>query len=326
MLRKWAGEGADIDVDVYTEMTRVAMGDANRPDPRTLRWLDHWRNADYQVLRRGDHAVIWFGAVDGWENSPFLFCETGDGWRFDIVWQRRLVVMAENPKWQVMQGPFPYIGLMGEAWQSTGKDLPLKADDLYQCAQDTAIAARMAELKQLLAQDPDDAAAAIELMRLNVITDQRPRLVRPLIDRAKELAPGSAEPFKYAAMYNVNSVFQYRTALEETEHYIERRPNDPLGHDMKGFMLYRLGKYKDSIDALDRAVELDPDDGYAYALMARAYTMLARKAAVLARRHYRNRAQEMRKKAQGVPIPDVQRLAWLDRWLQRMLPKESADG
>jgi tetratricopeptide (TPR) repeat protein len=326
MLRKWAGEGADIDVDVYTEMTGLAMGDANQPDPRTLKWLDHWRDANYQVLRKGNHAVIWFGAVDGWENSPFLFCDTGDGWRFDIVWQRRLVVMAENPKWQVMQGPFPYIGLMGEAWQSTGKDLPLSADDLYRCAEDTTIAARMTELKKVLAGNPDDPQATIELMRLNVITDQRPQLVRPLIHRAKQLAPERAEPFKYSAIYNVNSMFQYRTALDETDRYIERRPDDPFGYDMRGFTLYRLGKYRDSIDALERAVRLEPEDGYAYLLMARDYAMLARNATMLTRRHYRDKALAMRKKAIRVKSPDVLRLAWLDRWLRRMLPKSADDA
>jgi len=30
MLTKWEGEGADIDMGVYTEMTRFAMGDADR--------------------------------------------------------------------------------------------------------------------------------------------------------------------------------------------------------------------------------------------------------------------------------------------------------
>jgi tetratricopeptide (TPR) repeat protein len=319
MLSKWAGMGADIDVDVYTEMTRIAMGDADRPDPRTLKWLDHWRDADYQVLREGDHAVIWFGAVDGWENSPFLFCNTGDGWKFDIVWQRRVVVMAENPKWQVMQGPFPYVALLGKAWQSTAKDLPLAGNDLYRCADDTAIAARMAELTAAIDRDPNDAAATIDLMRLNVITDQRPNLVRPLIQRAKTLAPESAEPFKYSAIYNVNSVFQYRTALEELQRYIDLRPDDPFGHDMKGFMLYRLGRHQDSIEALERAVELDPDDDYAYALMARDYAMLARKATGLNQQRYSAKALAMRQKAAGVPVPEGQRLAWLDAWLQRRL-------
>lgn len=95
---------------------------------------------------------------------------------------------------------------------------------------------------------------------------------------------------------------------------------------MKGFMLYRLGKYRDSIDALEQAVELNPDDGYADVLMARDYTMLARKAAVLSRGHYWERALEMRQKAVGVSIRNARRLVWLDRCLRRMLPQESEDS
>ena len=319
MLAKWAGEGAHLDVDVYTQMTRMAMGDADRPDPRTLKWLDHWRNAEYQVLRRGNHAVIWFGAIDGWENSPFLFCDPGDGWRFDIVWQRRLVVMAEHPKWQVMQGPFPYVGLMHKAWQSTAKDLPLSARDIYRCAEDAAIAARMAELRQALEHNPQDAAATLELMRLHVITDQRPNLVHPLIDKARQLAPQSPMPFKYAAIYKVNSSFQYRSALKEVRRYIALRPDDPFGYDMKGFILFRLGRYQDAIDALQEAVERDPEDGYAYALMARNYAMLARKAHWPKKDRYRDKARAMQQEAAGVALPDSVRLARLDHWLNKML-------
>lgn len=319
MLAKWAGEGADIDVDVYTEMTRLAMGDPDKPDPRTLKWLDHWRNADYQVLRDGDHAVIWFGDVDGWENSPFLFCNTGDGWKFDIVWQRRLVVMAESPKWQVMQGPYPYVALMDGAWQSTGKDLPLGPEDLYRCADDTNLAARMAELEQALENHPDDVTATIELLRIYANANRRPNVVHPLILRAKQLAPDHPAAYKYSALYNVTAFFQYRTALEDAERYIELRPNDPFGHDLKGFLLYRLGRYGDSVAALERAVALDPDDGYAYAIMARGYAMRARKANGGQKAHYEDMARTMQRKAQRVAAPDPQRLAWLDRWMSRRL-------
>ena len=319
MLAKWAGKGADIDVDVYTEMTRLAMGDPDKPDPRTLKWLDHWRNADYQVLRDGEHAVIWFGAVDGWENAPFLFCNTGDGWKFDVVWQRRLVVMAESPKWRVMQGPYPYVTLMHEAQQSTGKDLPLRPEDLYACADDASIAARMAELEQAIERNPDDAAATLALMRASVNTNRRPNVVRPLIERARALAPDSAEPWKYSALYNVTAFSQYRTALQDIERYIEMRPQDPFGYDMKGFLLYRLSRYPESIEALERAVALDPDDGYAYALMARDYALLARNAPGSHKRRFKDAALAMRQRAGGVAAPDRQRLAWLDGWLQRRL-------
>jgi len=319
MLTRWAGKGDGSDVDVYTQMTRLAMGDVDHPDPRTLQWLDHWRDADYQVLREGDHAVIWFGAIDGWENAPFLFCNTGEGWKFDIVWQRRLVVMAENPKWQVMQGPYPYVALMPGARQSTGKDLPPGEGDQYRCADDAAIAARMATLEQTLVRDPDDAAATLELMRLAVNTNQRPNVVQPLLERARRLAPDNAEPFRYSALYNVTAFFQYRTALNDIEHYLGLRPDDPFGHDMQGFLYYRLGKYRDSIDALEHAVALDPDDGYAYALLARDYALLARKASGPRRQHYRDSALAMQEKATRVPVPDRQRLAWLEQWMKQRI-------
>jgi tetratricopeptide (TPR) repeat protein len=295
------------------------MGDADKPDPRTLKWLDHWRNASYEVLRKDGHAVIWFGDIDGWENSPFLFCSTDEGWKFDIVWQRRLVVMADSPKWQVAQGPYPYVTLMHEAWQSTGKDLPLGPEDLYRCQEDAAIAVRMAELQETIRLDPENTAATIELLRLSANTNQRPNVVRPLIERGKKLAPGSAEPYKYSALYNVTAFFQYGTALIDIERYIALRPNDPFGHDMKGFLLYRLGRYKDSIDALQRAVELDPEDGYAYTIMARDYTMLARKAMGLDKKRFKDSALAMQRKAESVALPDGQRLAWLERWIKRRL-------
>jgi hypothetical protein len=317
MLAKWSGEGAGIDVDVYTEMTRLAMGDASRPDPRTLQWLDHWRAADYQVRREGDHAVIWFGATDGWENAPFLFCNTGAGWKFDIVWQRRLVVMAESPRWQVMQGPYPYVALMPEARQSTGKDLPLGGTGQYRCTDDARIAARMTMLQDAIERNPGDAQATLELMRLAVNTNQRPNMVRPLLERARRLAPDSAEPLRYSAVYNVTAFFQYRTALDDIEGYLALRPDDPFGHDMQGFLYYRLGRYLDSIAALERAAALDPDDGYAFALMARDYALLARRASGLQRQHYRDKALAMQKSAGRVTVPDVRRLAWLGQWLDK---------
>ncbi len=319
MLAKWSGGARDIDVDVYTQMTRLAMGDPEHPDPRALNALDHWRNADYQVLVDGEHAVIWFGAIDGWNNAPFLFCNTGDGWKFDIVHQRRLVVMADAPKWKVAQGPYPYVAQMFAARQSTAKDLPLTGDDLYRCADDTAIAERMRKLQKILAQNPEDIEATIELMRLNVITGQRPTQVRPLLERAKKLAPDRAEPYKYSAIFNVNGFFQYVTAGKDIDLYIDRRPGNAFGYNVKGFLLYRRGRYADSIAALEQASARDPDNAYTYALMARDYVMLYRKAGGLAKDRYRKEALAMQHKATNAPASNPQRLRWLQLWMQRQL-------
>lgn len=319
MLAKWAGEGRDIPVEIYTRMTRIAMGDPNKPDSRALSSLEHWRNAEYQVLSDGDYAVIWFGAVDGWDNAPFLFCNDGSGWKFDIVHQRRLVVMAEAPKWQVSQGPYPYVGKMYKASQSTAKDLPLAGADLYRCADDRTIADRIAALQKQLQENRDDVEAAIALLRLKVITGQRPAQIRPLLERVGKLAPDRPELHKYSAVFNVNSFFQYRTALQDIERYIVLRPEDAFGHEVKGFLLYRLGRYRDSIEVLEGAISLDDDSGYAYALMARNYVMLYRTADDQEKPLYRKKAMSMLRKAESVALPDVQRLAWLRSWMKPRL-------
>ena len=319
MLIQWDGRGSNIETDIYTAMTRRAMGDPNAPDPRTQKSLRHWQSADFQVLSDGAHAVIWFGAKDGWDNAPFLFCNTGDGWRFDIVHQRRLVIMAEAPRWQVSQGPYPYPALMPKAHHVTSKDLPLQHGDLYRCSDDAAIEQRMRELESELAQNPDATNSVLELLRLNVITGQRPNLIMPLIEKAKQLAPRTPETFKYASIYHVNAFFQYETALKEIERYQDLLPNDPFAYRMKGFLLYRLGRYTESIEVLDVAIELDSGDDYTYGLMARDYALLARQTTGSEKRSHQTKARDMRDKAANVSPPGSQRLAWLDRWLQARL-------
>ena len=63
--------------------------------------------------------------------------------------------MAGAPRWQITQGPYPYIALMQEAQQATSKDLPLTDEDLYRYEKDAAITAKMAELEEALALRPD---------------------------------------------------------------------------------------------------------------------------------------------------------------------------
>ena len=320
MLTKWAGKGADIDVEVYTEMTRLAMGDPDAADPRTRRSLPHWQNADYQVLQDREHAVIWFGNIKGWNNAPFLFCRTPGGWKFDIVHQRRLVVMGEDPDWMIEQGDYPYVGLLGEAPQSTGKDLPLPAGDHYSCRDDAGFARQIRELEEARDASPDDIGTLMSLMRLNVITGRRPTHVRPLFKRLRKLAPNNPEVYKYSAIYNVNSFFQYKTALNDMQAYSELRPDDAFGHNFIGFLHYRLGNYETSIESLERAVGIAPDNVYAFSLLARDYALLYQKArSGPGRQRYREQSLAMLQKAVDSPTPDSLRVARLRTWLDRRL-------
>ena len=320
MLTKWAGNGADIDVDVYTEMSKLALGDPDKPDPRIRREVPYWQNAGYQILQDAEHAVIWFGAIDGWNNAPFLFCLTPDGWKYDVVHQRRLVVMAEAPKWMIEQGDYPYVSLLRGARQSTGKDLPLSATDLYRCKDDVSLANQIGELERALADAPNDIAVLQSLARLNVITGRRPNHVRPILSRFRKLAPDNPDAWKYSAIYNVNSFFQYGTALKEMQTYQDLRPGDAFGHNFIGFLYYRLGDYEASIESLTKAIELQADNVYAYALAARDYALLYRKAKTrISQNRYRRHALDMLEKAANAPTPDTARVERLRAWLEKRL-------
>jgi Zn-dependent protease with chaperone function len=278
MLTKWAGKGASLQVDVYTEMTKLAMGDPDQPDPRTRRSVGHWANADYQIRQDGDHAVIWFGNIKGWNNAPFLFCRTPTGWKFDIVHQRRLVVMGQSPDWMIARGNYPYVELLSDAPQSDGKDLPLPPEDRYSCDRDAELARRLRELETARQRSADDVDTLLALAQLNVITGRRPAHVHPLLVRLKKLAPNNPEVYKYAAIYNVNSFFQYETALADMLAYVKLRPGDAFGHSFIGFLHYQLGDHRASVESLRRALAIAPNDAYANAWLARNLTLLSRHA------------------------------------------------
>ena len=134
-----------------------------------------------------------------------------------------------------------------------------------------------------------------------------------------EMSPDSPEPYKYSAVYNVNTFLQYKTALKDMQHYLDKRPDEAFGHNFVGFLHYRLGNYQASIDSLEKATQIQPDNAYAYALMARDYALLHRKASAIDPRRpgYKESALQMLKKAQSVPTPDARRVAWLRSWLKR---------
>lgn len=50
MLTKWARADEGIEADIYTEMTKFAMGDQSNPDSRTTSALSHWRKQGSLIL------------------------------------------------------------------------------------------------------------------------------------------------------------------------------------------------------------------------------------------------------------------------------------
>jgi uncharacterized membrane protein YgcG len=319
MLSKWREEEAHRDRDIYTESTRMAMGDQNRPDSRTTSKVGVWSALQYEVIQEGDYAAISFGNVKGWDKAPWLFCRTEGGWKFDIVNQRKWVVMGRAPAWHVERADHPYVDLFSNFSYTMSKDIPLPAEDRYDMLQDEQIVERIDRLQNRFANDPGDFDAAMELGRLGTVTSMRPNKVLPALKRAAELDPQNPLPYKYMAIRNVEANFQYETALGEMSRYVELLPEDPFGYSFTGFLQFQVGRYDDAIKSFKKALSLNPDNCYAHCKISRSYAMRYLKAGELnpLRQTWKKRAWEHLELARYVSSPDQRRISWLSRWLKR---------
>jgi lipoprotein NlpI len=102
--------------------------------------------------------------------------------------------------------------------------------------------------------------------------------------------------------------------------YARLRPGEVFGYNFIGFLHYRLGDYRASIEALERAIELEPDNVYALSLLARDYALLYGKTeSGTQRRHYREQSLAMQQRAAAARTPDTLRVTRLQAWLDRRL-------
>ena len=84
-----------------------------------------------------------------------------------------------------------------------------------------------------------------------------------------------------------------------------------------GYLYYCVKKYGKAISELNRAIELKPDNCYAFAKLSRTYTGLYLKSAALdpRRSDYGKKAVEMFAKASATATPEPRRIKWLERYL-----------
>ena len=90
--------------------------------------------------------------------------------------------------------------------------------------------------------------------------------------------------------------------------YAAQRPHDVFGHNYLGYLYYCVKKYPNAIDELNSAIELKPDNCYAFAKLSRTYAAQYLNSATLD-------PAEMFAKASSTPTPEPRRLKWLEQYL-----------
>ncbi len=107
-------------------------------------------------------------------------------------------------------------------------------------------------------------------------TPARLALAEAALQAATRLRPDAAETHLARAQYLYNGLRDYAGALAELE--IARRglPNDPRLFEVTGYILRRRGQHEEGLQNLQRAVELDPRNFFTLQQIALSYQFLGR--------------------------------------------------
>ncbi len=318
LIRKWRDRQRDPWLGILTPTARLAYRDyTGMPDSSFDENVRKYAEKEFTVLRDGDHAVIYFGKKAGWDNSPFLLCQTTEGWQFDLVHQRRYIRMGTAPDWGVEFSEHPYMGMLMDCFGFSGQDIPLTGEDRYTTDRDTERAEAILAREAQRAADPDNFEPVMALGRLYALTAMGRKAI-PLLKAAKRLKPEDPRPDKYLAVAHVDAHYQYDAALKSIEAYIEKRPEDLFGRNFRGFILYRKGRDADAAQAFEAALSLEPDNCYAHYYLAYVYARRYNDASSLdpRRNGFLKRHREHVAKTRSFRDTHPLRVEKLERWLK----------
>jgi len=332
-IQSYRDKSRDPNKGVNTECTKLYFRDfTNSSDASFDKYVRKYASKPYRVVQNQDYAIIFFGAKKGWDNAPIFFCRTPEGWKYDLVHQAKYRRMGPNPHWAIEQADFPYYELSVKAgcyydgsWCFEGQDIPLEGEDIYRIEDDPYLAQKIVELEEDYTDNPDDFETAMELGKLYTIVSSRRGM--KVLKRAKKLNPQSPLPYKYLAIRNLDAFYQYNYSVQEIKEYIKREPNDVFGHNFLGYLYYQLAmrepdrviEYsKLAIEQLKKAIELRPDNCYAYCKLARCYGLLYLNTSKLDvfKEEYRRTAFKMLREARNVTTPNNYRIEWVEWWFK----------
>jgi TolB-like protein/Tfp pilus assembly protein PilF len=113
-------------------------------------------------------------------------------------------------------------------------------------------------------------------------TPARLALAEAAVQAATKLRPDAAETHLARAQYLYYGLRDYAGALAELEIARRALPNDPRLFELTGYILRRRGQQEKGLQNLQRAVELDPRNVYTLQQIAGSYQFLGRYAETIA--------------------------------------------
>ncbi len=308
MVGSWREKVRDPYLGVYTRVGQLIYRDfLNIPDARFDENIRLYGAKPFQIRTLGSYAAVFFGMGPEWENAPFLLARTGEGWRFDLVNQRRYVRSGTgtSPRWGIEWSDHPYMTILSDCPGFDGQDIPLPPEDRYRVEEDARMADEILAAEEEVRRRPGTPEPLVALGRLYAICAMGARSI-PVLEQAKALGSKDPRLHWYLAVAHVDAFYQYEKAGKELEEYIGKAPKDPFGHSFLGYLAMRLSRYPDALSSFGRAMSLNPKDPYPPAKVAEIYLRLAGKERVGTEqyREFKGLALKYLARAEAIPSRD----------------------
>ena len=318
LLKRWKHQENDPLLQVFLPTGRLAYRDfSTMSKERLSQQYQRYSNRPYQVLKDGNHGVIYFGKKEGWDNAPFLFCRTDEGWQFDLVNQKRFIRMGPSPTWGVEFGAHPYMLLLWDAFRFYGQDIPLTGEDVYKSGNDAAIAAAIEVLEAEVAGNTGDFARLLELGRLYTLTSMSRKAMK-ILKQAIAIQPQDPRPYRYLAIAHVNGFYQYDRGLKALQTAREKGGNDPFLANFSGYIVYQKKQYQEAAASFEEAIQLDPENRYSQYYLAYTYAWLYNKTKGSSKKKEYNRLfNQYADKARSSVTTHPASIRRLEEWLDK---------
>lgn len=317
MIRAWHDKVRDPYLGVYTATGRLSYRDYTTVSDSYLeKQYMTYANKPYTILQHGRFAVVSFGNIEGWDNSPFLLCETSEGWQFDLVHQRRFIRMGKAPHWGVEFSDHPHMALLMDSFQFQGQDIPVEGIGHYTIDRDVDIANGILEKEEAYKTRPEDFETIYDLGRLYTLAAMSRKAIA-VLNQAIKLSPDDPRPYPYLAVAHVDAHYQYDTALSLLTTYMKLKKDDPFALAFSGYILYQKKTYGAAADAFEKVLSQDPDNGYAHFYLAYIYAALYDHAKALdpRRKIYENKFHNHVKRLKNLEETYPLRVQKLNGWL-----------
>jgi len=311
----WNNNPKNCNHGIYTEMGKFILKDLGnqdyfKQDPKI------YVDKPYKIIQKGNYAVVDFQEPENEEHFPFFFCKTKEGWKFNVIHQRKLVRFGEQSYCGIEKYISPYLAITRKFPSYTGIDLPVGEKDFYQLSDDLKLFEELQKLEKLYKSGNMTFEEALELAKLYSKVSLDAKAV-PILEKTMKALPENPAVYKYMAISHVNHNYNYKSAKKMIKKYLKLVPDSEFGHNFLAYLRINDGQYGKAEAEFEKVLKLQPENCYASSNLAQIYGRTWEKLSDKNEEKalYRQKYDETFKKASTCCRGrDYERFIWLVQW------------